>query len=198
MDISDEAHLRLKVKLTDEALNDSLNEVSVFHPEHAFTAAVSHELVTQVLRPVGPLVWPRAVPGEAAPGVPQTQQSEHKTRSARSCFTDTGFWHDECTTTHFSENPYGLLFCSLHNSMIYLYYMQSGRSVTVHIHDSLVLTPWFGTFSGTVTKHCFFLTFSLNSAQNLAQSLNKFNSYNNQISTAKSVNHIRACRLLEY
>ncbi len=173
---------------TDEALNDSLNEVSVFHPEHAFTAAVSHELVTQVLRPVGPLVWPRAVPGEPAPGVPQTQQPEHNTRSAPDLQLCPALLtrerHVYCSvmmsarvardikTTHFlvhaitwpQKTCMEYFFCSLHNSMNYFHYMQSSRSVTVHKNEkSLVLKSWFGTFSGIATKPLLLFYFSLNS-----------------------------------
>lgn len=51
-----------------------LYKVSVLHPEDSLAAAMSHQLVTEVLRPVGPLVGPVAIPGEATPGVPQPQQ----------------------------------------------------------------------------------------------------------------------------
>lgn len=47
----------------------SLNKVAVLHPEDALAAAVRHQLVAQVLRPVRPLIRPAAVPGEAAPRV---------------------------------------------------------------------------------------------------------------------------------
>lgn len=46
-----------------------LDKVGVLHPEDALAAAVSHQLVTQVLRPVHPVVRPAAVPREAAPRV---------------------------------------------------------------------------------------------------------------------------------
>lgn len=127
---------------TDEALNDSLNEVSIFHPEHAFAAAVSHEFVTQVLRPVGPLVRPRAVPGEAAPGVPQSQQPETQNPPSFTRFTALSCFYCSVTmsarvtynnkTSHslcyciISENWYGLLFCSLLDSTNHFLYMQSG------------------------------------------------------------------------
>lgn len=52
----------------------SLYEVAVLHPEDALAAAVRHQLVAQVLRPLRPLVRPAAIPGEAAPRVTQPQQ----------------------------------------------------------------------------------------------------------------------------
>lgn len=49
-------------------------EVAVLHPEDAFAAAVRHELTAQVSWPVWPRVRPAAVPGEAAPRVPEAQE----------------------------------------------------------------------------------------------------------------------------
>lgn len=50
------------------------DEVAVLHPKDSFTAAVRHELTTQMPRPVWPLVRPAAIPGEAAPRVPEAQE----------------------------------------------------------------------------------------------------------------------------
>lgn len=64
-------------KLTHDMIDflerNVLNEVCIFHPEDALTAAVCHQLVPQVLWPIGPLIRPGTVPGEPAPGVPQAQ-----------------------------------------------------------------------------------------------------------------------------
>lgn len=60
-----------------------LYKVCVLHPEDALTAAVSHQLVSQVLRPVRPLVRPAAVPREATPRVTQPQQPEAEVESGR-------------------------------------------------------------------------------------------------------------------
>lgn len=51
-----------------------LYKVSVLHPEDSLAAAMGHQLVTEVLRPVGPLIGPAAVPGETTPGVTEPQQ----------------------------------------------------------------------------------------------------------------------------
>lgn len=68
-------HIPLQKKITIISLF-LLYEVRVLHPEDTLAAAVSHQLVSQVLRPVRPLVRPAAVPREATPRVPQSQQPE--------------------------------------------------------------------------------------------------------------------------
>lgn len=87
-----------------------------------------------MLRPVGPLVRPRAVPGEPAPRVPQTQQSERETRrplwqslttSARVTYNIKQFT-SSCVT---SGNLYGLLFQAWQHESFSLYGKQCSNVI---------------------------------------------------------------------
>lgn len=62
------------------------DKVTILHPEDTLTAAVWHELSSQVSWPVWPLIRPTAIPGETAPWVPESQEPvDHRTENKTVC-----------------------------------------------------------------------------------------------------------------
>ena len=82
------------------------DKVTVLHPEDTLTAAMRHELSSQVPWPVWPLIRPTAIPGETAPWVPESQEPvDHRTENQD---------YVPCANTHIRPQPGGPLPGTLH------------------------------------------------------------------------------------
>lgn len=77
------------------------DKVTILHPEDTLTAAMWHELSSQVRWPVWPLIRPTAIPGETAPWVPESQEPVDHRIENQNCVP--------CVNTLIHPQPAGLL-----------------------------------------------------------------------------------------